>query len=188
MKSEIVYRHAKFGAFSGLVCGIILYVIFFGIDAQLQLPPGTFYKMIGLLIGLHDSNAIVFGIISHLVTASIIGATFSIGSLIHPSLRISSLPKSILAGSVTGLEVFAIIFMPLTIYVMIPAVTEYANSETGLVSLIDKQAAQSLTNQIDIIMWSALIFHIGFGFMLGVILNLLLYPRYKFTVKSDVRT
>ncbi len=186
MKSAVIYRHVKFGALSGLICGSILYVIFFGIDAQLQLPHGTFYKMIGLQIGLHDTNAIVFGIVSHLVTASLIGVTFSVGSLIHRSLRITSLSKSMLAGSVTGLEVFAIIFMPITLYVMIPTVTEYANNEVGLVSITDKLVAQSLINQIDTIMWSALIFHIGFGLMLGIFLNLLLYPRYKTSNKFMV--
>lgn len=191
MTSAVIYRHVKLGAVSGLICGVVLYVTFFGIDSQLQVPPGTFYKMIGLQVGLDNTSAVVFGIISHLVTASLIGVAFSVGSLIHRSLRIVSLSKSILAGSVTGLEVFAIIFMPITIYVMIPTVTEYANSEVGLVSLVDKQAAQNLINQIDVIMWSALIFHIGFGFMLGLILNLSLYPRYKtskkFMAESDKR-
>lgn len=65
------------GSMAGIVGGMALASSFMGIDSQLQVPSGTFYKMIGFLIGLQEINAIVIGFIVHMGTAALIGAVFS---------------------------------------------------------------------------------------------------------------
>ena len=78
-KSDLL-SNAKGGAMAGIVGGIALVALIFGIDSQLGVHSGTFYKMIGLLTGLEGMNAIVVGFLAHMATAALIGATFFVCS------------------------------------------------------------------------------------------------------------
>jgi hypothetical protein len=51
----------KIGLLSGLVGGFALFSSFFWIDVDLGVAPGTFYKMVGVVVGLHEMPAIIFG-------------------------------------------------------------------------------------------------------------------------------
>jgi hypothetical protein len=42
--------------------------IFLAIDSELNLPPGTFYKMIGMAFGVDSSYAVYVGFLLHMIT------------------------------------------------------------------------------------------------------------------------
>ena len=175
-----IYRAAKVGIVAGLIGGFVILVSFFAIDALIVAPAGTFYMMVGLAIGLHDMPAIVFGFIAHMLTAVTIGVLFCICSTLHPLLHLRSVWKGIFAGGVTGLEVYAIFFMPITLYVMFPTIDSLV-SGVGLSTLTIQEhvAVSVLETKLDTIMWGALVLHVLFGSVMGLFSGIMLHKEYK---------
>ncbi|MBI5146050.1 MAG: hypothetical protein HZA84_02395 [Thaumarchaeota archaeon] len=178
-----VYHMAKIGCIAGLVGGFALFSSFFWIDSEVGVPFGTFYKMVGMAVGLHGLSAITFGFIAHMLVASLIGATFCICSIMHKMLHISSVPKGIIAGAVTGIEVYAIFFMPITIYVMMPMIADHAS---GLYAIAedDVQIAKTLVQMSDKILWGSLVLHVLFGAVMGLFSSMMLYEDYNMKQKE----
>ena len=183
MHSVEIYRMAKTGCVAGLVGGFALFSSFFWIDSEVGVPFGTFYKMIGMIVGLDDMSAITFGFFSHMITAAIIGATFCICSRLHKLLHITGVPKGIVGGAVTGIEVYAIIFMPITLYVMFPMISFQAS---GLSTLSDEdmKTAATLMDTSDTILWGALVLHVLYGAIMGLFSSIMLYDDYKMKGKT----
>ena len=178
-----LYRMAKIGCIAGLVGGFALFSSFFWIDSEVGVPFGTFYKMVGMTVGLQGLPAIAFGFIAHMLVASLIGAIFCICSVIHKILNISSVTKGIIAGVVTGIEVYAIFFMPITIYVMMPMIASQASGlymGTGE----DVQTAKILVQTSDKILWGSLVLHVLFGAVMGLFSSMMLYEDYHMKQKE----
>jgi hypothetical protein len=174
---------AKIGCIAGLVGGFALFSSFLWIDSEVGVPFGTFYKMVGMAVGLHGLPAIAFGFFAHMLVASLIGATFCICSIVHKMLHISSVPKGIIAGAVTGIEVYAIFFMPITIYVMMPMIADHAS---GLYAITedDVQIAKILVQTSDKILWGSLVLHVLFGAVMGLFSSMMLYEDYNMKQKE----
>ncbi len=175
-----IYRAAKVGIVAGLIGGFVILASFFAIDALIVAPAGTFYMMVGLAVGLHDIPAIIFGFIAHMLTAVTIGALFCICSTLHPLLYLRSVWKGIFAGGVTGLEVYAIFFMPITLYVMIPTIDSLVSGAGQSTLTIQEHVAVSvLETKLDTIMWGALVLHVLFGSVMGLFSGIMLHKEYK---------
>lgn len=178
-----IYRKAKTGCIAGLVGGFALFSSFFWIDSELAVPFGTFYKVVGMVMGLEGLAAIALGFFVHMITAAVIGVIFCICSTLHKYLHISSIPKGIVGGAVTGMEVYAIFFMPITLYMMFPMISEQA---VGLVpvSAEEMQIASVLVQTYDKILWGALVLHVLYGAVMGLFSSMLLYEEYQLKEKS----
>ena len=176
MSRHEMYGKAKAGSVAGIAGGVALLASFFGIDSSLNLPPGSFYMMIGLAVGLHGIPAILFGSAVHMVTAATIGAVFCMCSVLHPALYLRSIWKGVFAGGVTGLEVYAIFFMPITLYLMIPALNAATSSA---VSGQEYLAVSVLKAHLGTIIWGALILHVLYGAVMGFFSGLMLHEDYK---------
>ena len=177
------YHMAKIGCIAGLVGGFALFSSFFWIDSEVGVPFGTFYKMVGMAVGLQGLSAVAFGFIAHMLAAALIGATFCICSILHKMLRISGVAKGIIAGAVTGIEVYAIFFMPITIYVMMPMVADHA-SGLYVTTADDMQIAKTLVQASDTILWGSLVLHVLFGAVMGLFSSILLYEDYTMKQKE----
>ena len=169
---------AKTGCIAGLVGGFALFSSFFWIDVDVGVPFGTFYKVVGMLVGLDGLPAIVFGFFAHMLTAALIGAIFCICSTMHKLLHISGVAKGIIAGGVTGIQVFAIFFVPITLYLMIPMISDQAIGHS-LVSSDQMEIAQILMGTSDQIMWGALILHVLYGSIMGLFASFMLYEDHS---------
>ncbi|MGQ0771710.1 MAG: hypothetical protein ACT4NT_02930 [Nitrososphaerota archaeon] len=178
-----VYQKAKTGCIAGLVGGFALFSSFFWIDSEIGVPFGTFYEQVGKLVGLDGLSAITFGFFAHMLTAALIGAIFCICSRLHHILHISSVPKGIIGGAVTGIEVYAIFFMPITLYVMFPMITSQA-SGLDVMSEEDAQIAKILVQTHDKILWGALVLHVLFGSIMGLFSSIMLYEEYHLKEKT----
>lgn len=178
-----MYGKAKAGSVAGIAGGVVLLASFFGIDSSLNLSPGSFYMMIGLAVGLHGIPAILFGSIAHMVTAAVIGAVFCMCSVLHPALYLRSTWKGVFAGGVTGLEVYAIFFMPITLYLMIPAL--YAATSSA-VSGQEYLAVSVLKAHLGTIIWGALILHVLYGAVMGFFSGTILHEGYKKIPKKSL--
>lgn len=180
-----IYGKAKVGTVAGLVGGFALFVSLFGIDSQLGAAPGTFYMMLGLAVGLHDMPATVFGFVAHMLTAATIGAVFCVCSTLHRVLHITSVWKGIFAGGVTGLEVYAIFFIPITLFLMVPTIDETViDGSKTVVSAHERIAATTLRANIDLIIWGALVLHVLYGSIMGLFSGMILYEDYKIPKKK----
>ena len=171
-----IYRMAKTGCIAGLVGGFALFSSFFWIDSEIGVPFGTFYKVVGTIVGLDGLGAITFGFFAHMITAAGIGSVFCICSRLHKLLHISGVPKGIVGGAVTGIEVYAIFFMPITLYVMFPMVSSAASGLTTTPE--DMQVASLLVQTFDKILWGALILHVLYGAIMGLFSSIMLYEEY----------
>ena len=178
-----MYGKAKAGSVAGIAGGVALLASFFGIDSSLNLSPGSFYMMIGLAVGLHGIPAILFGSIVHMVTAAAIGAVFCMCSALHSALYLRSMWKGVFAGGVTGLEVYAIFFMPITLYLMIPALDAATSSA---VSGQEYLAVSVLKAHLGTIIWGALILHVLYGAVMGFFSGMILHEDYKKIPKKSL--
>ena len=151
----------KIGTVSGLVGGFAIFLSIFMIDLGLNAGQGTFYKVVGLPLGITGISATLVGMTSHMLTAVLIGAVFGICSNLHPKLRIFSLGRGIIAGITTGLAVFFVFFMPISSILMIPLI----QSSNDVIAIGD---ASKLLANTNLIMFGALELHMVFGIVMGV--------------------
>jgi hypothetical protein len=111
---------------SGTVCGLVAAWAIFGmilaVGAQLGLPPGTFYQMVGVSLGINaEWPAIYAGFVLHMITGAIIGIVYMIVSDRVRQLRTdSSTFKAFATGVTTGIVVWAVLFIPLHSFVIEP--------------------------------------------------------------------
>lgn len=178
-----VYQKAKTGCIAGLVGGFALFSSFFWIDSEIGVPFGTFYEQVGALVGLDGLSAITFGFFAHMLTAALIGAIFCICSKLHRFLHISSVPKGIVGGVVTGIEVYAIFFIPITLYVMFPMISSQA-SGLYITSDEDMQIAKTLMQTYGKILWGSLILHVLYGAIMGLFSSIMMYEEYHMKEKG----
>jgi hypothetical protein len=178
-----IYRMAKTGCIAGLVGGFALFSSFFWIDNDIGVPFGTFYKIVGMLVGLDGLPAIIFGFFTHMLTAALIGAIFCICSALHRMLQISGVPKGIIGGAVTGIQVYAIFFMPITLYLMMPMISDQA-SGTSFVSSEQMEIAKTLMVASDDILWGSLILHVLYGSVMGLFCSFMLYEDHSMKDKG----
>ncbi len=179
-----IYQMAKTGCIAGLVGGFALFSSFFWIDSEVGVPFGTFYEVVGMIVGLDGFEATTFGFLAHMLTAALIGAIFCICSTLHRLLHISSVPKGIIAGAVTGIQVYAIFFMPITMYVMFPLISAQASGLSASITPQDMQIAKTLMETSDSILWGSLILHVLYGAVMGLFSSMMMYEEYHMKEKS----
>jgi hypothetical protein len=178
-----IYQMAKTGCIAGLVGGFALFSSFFWIDVDIGVPFGTFYKIVGMLVGLDGMPAIIFGFFAHMLTAALIGAIFCICSTTHRLLQITGVAKGIIAGGVTGIQVYAIFFVPVSLFLMFPMISSQAIGHS-MVSSEQMETAQILMGTSDQILWGALILHVLYGAIMGLFASFMLYEDYSMKGKS----
>jgi hypothetical protein len=149
----------KIGTVSGLVGGFAIFLSIFMIDLGLNAGQGTFYKVVGLPLGITGIPATLVGMISHMLTAALVGAVFGICSNLHQKLRIFSLGRGIIAGITTGLAVFFVFFIPISSILMIPIIQSSNDVLIG-------DAGNILTNT-NFVMLGALELHVVYGIVMG---------------------
>ena len=179
---------ARAGAMAGIVGGMALSSSFMAIDSNIGVPPGTFYNMIGTLIGLQNMDAIVFGFMVHMGTAALIGAVFFMCSTLHSVLNITSFQKGVFAGGVTGLVVYGIFFLPLNLFIMMPQVEEVLlNAEQFGLSEKVTENIRILISNTEQILWGSFYLHLLFGVVMGFFAGAMLPENYKVS-KGKQRT
>ncbi len=175
---------------SGTVCGLVAAWAIFGmilaVGAQLGLPPGTFYQMVGVSLGINaEWPAIYVGFVLHMITGAIIGIVYMIVSDQVRQLRTdSSTFKAFATGVTTGIVVWAVLFIPLHSFLIEPTLqnmllTSPAGSPMHL-------TADRLIQMSDSILYGALAIHFVFGAILGLIARIATSSRGP--IEKDAET
>ena len=179
--SEGLFGTIKVGFGAGLVAGCALFSSFLSIDQQLNIPHGTFYKTIGIPMGVEGFGAVLIGLLMHITVAALIGIAFNLSASYWRTFRIITVPKGILTGAVTGAIVFSLAFLPLHTMVMMPILETTLTSSDSIVSILpeEKEALLELIKGNDFVLWYSAMLHVLFGSVLGLMSGFLLHDRYR---------
>lgn len=149
----------RLGAMLGIGAAWAIFGLVLGAGAQLGLPPGTFYEMIGVSLGVTEEwPAIYLGFGLHMLTGAIIGTVYMAISERIRWLRNFSTASWFGTGVATGVAVWAILFIPLHFFVVEPALQGF---------LVSDPRAERLNEMSDSILYGALAMHFIFGSILG---------------------
>lgn len=145
----------KSGALGGLFGAWAIFGIILAIDSTLGFEMGTFYKVIVLAIGL-NTNAVYIGFLMHMITGVVIGALFGLASV---KMRVTA-SRVISLGVVTGIITWAGLFLPLTLFIVNPSLSDIAEmiNEPMLIKIVEEP----------LFMIGALSMHLVYGFVLGL--------------------
>ena len=179
--SEGLFGTIKVGFGAGLVAGCALFSSFLSIDQQLNIPHGTFYKTIGIPMGVEGFGAVLIGLLMHITVAALIGIAYNLSASYWRTFRIITVPKGILTGAVTGAIVFSLAFLPLHTMVMMPILETTLTSSDSIVSILpeEKEALLELIKGNDFVLWYSALLHVLFGSVLGLMSGFLLHDRYR---------
>ena len=170
----------KGGMGAGLMGGFALFSSFFAIDQMLDIPPGTFYKTIGITMGVDEGLAIAMGFIAHMGVAALIGSMYLLASNIWRFFRLVTVPKAIMTGVLTGLIVFTLAFLPIHMFVMTPMMeVELIITDVSQFDLEEQKALATLLFNSDKIYTNALILHIVFGAIMGFMAGCITHEDYQ---------
>ena len=167
-KSELtLLGSVRSGTVSGLVAAWAIFGMILAVGAQLGLPPGTFYQMVGVSLGLDEEwPAIYLGFVMHMITGAIIGIVYMIISDRVRKLRTdSSTLKAFATGVATGIAVWAVLFVPLHFFLMQPTLQNMLL--TSPPGSPEQLTAERLFQMSDSILYGALAIHFVFGGVLG---------------------
>jgi uncharacterized membrane protein YagU involved in acid resistance len=153
------------GIIAGLTAAWAIFGFILAIDSELNLPPGTFYKMIGITFGMSPVYAVYFGFLLHMITGAIIGIIYSTLSENIKKLNITSVYKGLGTGILTGVVVWAILFLPLNYGIMQPKLNNMVNTLDPTSS--EYLMAKQLTELSGLIVLGSLALHIIFGGVMG---------------------
>ena len=171
---------AKAGIGAGLVAGFSLFSSFFAIDQMLEIPTGTFYKTIGVTMGVDEFAGIALGFMAHMAVASLIGSMYVLASHIWRFFRLVTVPKAIMTGVLTGLIVFTLAFLPIHMFVMTPIMeVELIITDISDFDLKEQEALAILLFNSDKIYYHALILHVIFGAIMGLMAGFILNEDYS---------
>ena len=179
-KSDL-FGTVKVGFGAGLVAGCALFSSFLSIDQQLHIPHGTFYKTIGIPMGVEGFGAVLIGLMMHITVAAIIGIAFNLAASYWRTFRIITIPKGILTGAVTGAIVFSLAFLPLHTLVMMPLLENALESGDTLITILpkEKEALLTLIQGNDFVLWYSAFLHVLFGSVLGLMSGFILHDKYR---------
>ena len=167
----------KTGTGAGLIAGFGLFSSFFGIDQWLDLPVGTFYKTIGLTMGLDQLPAIAAGLFAHMGTAALIGAMYVLASSKWRFFQLVTVPKAIMTGVLTAMIVFTFVFVPIHLFVMSP-ILEVQLVPTENYSYDEQNGLATVLYNSKVIT-IAMTLHIVFGAIMGLMAGIFLHDQYE---------
>ena len=158
---------ARTGVLCGLVGAWAVFGMMLAVGGQLGLPPGTFYQMVGVSMGVDQEwPAIYLGFGLHMLTGAIIGLVYMVVSDRVAFLRVdSSTTKAFATGVATGIAVWGILFIPLHFFAVQPTLQDLVATTTAD-SMVNQTAAKLLQMSNEIL-FGALAIHIAFGGVLG---------------------
>jgi hypothetical protein len=153
------------GIIAGLTAAWAVFGLFLAVDSQLSVPPGTFYKTVGVVFGINSDYAMYVGFLLFMVTAVIISVIYNYVSKHVRILHISSMPKGIGTGILAGVIVWGVLFLPMNYFVIQPALSGIAIGSN--IGNLDPSVANQLIQFSDMIVIGSLALHMLFGGVMG---------------------
>ena len=181
----VTFKGIKYGAFAGFVATWSISSVIVVTELLLGLNIGAFYSIMGTSLGITDittATSIAFGL--HLLVGTIIGALFGAIGIRWKKVRMLNPYKSSLVGMGAGIILWLILFLPITLFLVQPAI----NSITTIMAVGSQQAvfSEDVNQSIRNITYIAISFHLIWGAIFGIIVSSLLRIRL-FKIKQHYR-
>jgi len=169
---------AKYGAIAGLFATWSISTMIAASEVELGLRISTFYSIMGISLGSSDFvTAAYLGFGLHLITGTILGAIIggiavkveSRGNL-SKAFRTS---RSILMGMGTGVLVWIVLFLPITVLLVQPSIDRIAEilSFQENSTFLTASDSNSVIQYFSAIAISSILFHIVWGAIFGFIIS-----------------
>lgn len=176
-------RVTIFGAAGGFVATWAVTLLLVLSETELGFPEGTFYAVMGMVLGMSGLNAVYLGFGLHLLVGTAIGTVAA--SLIN-YFRLSCLVCTYRytgVGLIVGFIAWAVLFLPITIFGVEPILHEIAASAS---LTADRMILiEEIQQMVNVILLSAIVYHIIYGAIFGYVTSML---SRKMAVKEDVAT
>jgi hypothetical protein len=181
----VTFKGIKYGAFAGFVATWSISSVIVVTELLVGLNIGAFYSIMGISLGITDittATSIAFGL--HLLVGTIIGALFGAIGIRWKKVRMLNPYKSSLVGMGPGIILWLILFLPITLFLVQPAI----NSITTIMAVGSQQAvfSEDVNQSIRNITFIAISFHLIWGAIFGIIVSSLLRIRL-FKIKQHYR-
>lgn len=121
-----VGRNVKYGALAGHIAAWSIFGLIFLVDGRMGWEAGTFYSTIGLALGAGIAFAAFLGFILHMITGTVIGLLFGYITTVVRAFNMTSVSKAFGLAILTGFISWLVLFLPITTYVVQPALPEIA--------------------------------------------------------------
>ena len=177
----VSFKGIQYGALAGIIASSLISLAIAGAELAFGLPIGTFYSVIGIILGLNNViNASYLGFGLHLLIGILLG--IALGALGIRWEKIRSLMlipyKSSLFGVGAGIAIWLILFLPITTLLIQPSIQRIV-----VILAIAWQKpvlADQLSNSITNIAFIGIVFHLVWGALFGFSISSLLRNRvYK---------
>ena len=177
----VTLKGLQYGALAGFIASSLISLAIAGAELAFGLPIGTFYSVIGIILGLNNViNASYLGFGLHLLIGILLGiALGAIGIRWEKIRSFMLIPyKSSLFGVGAGIVIWLILFLPITTLLIQPSIQRIV-----VILAIAWQKpvlADQLSNSITNIAVIAIVFHLVWGALFGFSISSLLRTRvYK---------
>ncbi|MDE1765582.1 MAG: hypothetical protein KGI27_04800 [Thaumarchaeota archaeon] len=156
-----------YGAISGFVAGIAMMLVAMATTVMSGMPMLTIPTAIGLVFGASMKNAVMTGLVMHLITSTIVGIIFGAVVSNVRKLTITGYGKGIGEGLIAAMIAFAVISIPLSMLVMPPVLVKMLIHMHPSMTL--KMAMSVLHAKMATNIGAAIVRHLVYGVILGVI-------------------
>jgi hypothetical protein len=161
---------------AGLLASIVISGFLFSLDFISNTPSGTFFAVIGSSLGFYDSNTSPYvGLLLHFATGTAAGNLLGQGGIFWSKLIPFGLKRGTILGVITGILLWLVLFLPLTVYIIQPKLDTFNSSAPNQYVFVIAQHFQGLNT---IIVIGSFFFHIVYGIILGSIAGRLIELKY----------
>lgn len=174
----IQYTIIGFGLIAGLISSLAVSGLILMVEKVTAVPVGTFYMVLMAALpeaNLSSVNMIVFGLLLHLISGSIIGLAMSIPfTLFKKDSKKIIYQYTPVYGLLFGLALWSILFLPVTFWMVLPLVSSVDNQiieqsvPTGPIASIETNKLSDMSNKI---IFGALPFNMFYGLLTAIIIN-----------------
>jgi hypothetical protein len=165
-----------FGLIAGAISSLCVSALILLTEKVIGIPVGTFYLIIIDAL-LHSSSTsvsyITYGFILHIVTGTLLGFIIAIPFLRNKQNSLKLTKYSELYGSIFGFVIWAIFFVPISLMVVLPEISQISmvilqQTPTGIVSGINTNSLQETVWETIVL---ALPFNVFYGLVVGIIIK-----------------
>ena len=165
-----------FGLIAGAISSLCVSSLILLTEKVIGIPVGTFYLIIIDAL-LHSSSTsvsyVTYGFVLHIVTGTLLGFIIAIPFLRNKQYSLKLTKYSELYGSIFGFVIWAIFFVPISLMVVLPEISQISmvilqQTPTGIVSGINTNSLQETVWETIVL---ALPFNVFYGLVVGIILK-----------------
>lgn len=179
-----ILKATENGAWAGFISAWAVSSILLAVELASGVQSGIFYSVIGIALGVSGSpvDSALAGFLLHILAGTSIGAAGGFSIAVCPVLAIYGLAKGLAVGLSIGLVAWAVLFLPVTALVVIPAL------DRMLVPLAENPelytTASQVTGMLTVVTAGSIVFHALYGLVYGTMMSVLIPYKSRRKLKN----